>query len=186
MTALVELPSAIAAPKPPVASSRDLPALSHRRRATANTSHREIRPAPAASRPTKSAVGPQTNILARDLTEPPRLGELQAPCQSPTNSSIWNTAVSARMTRRLDPVRVDELTVPQDLAISHFPDVRIVDINQLMCQCSISNGIAASALAPQILTVSVKSTSRDGAFTVNPSQCQSSHPLGPDRMPHGP
>jgi hypothetical protein len=70
MTALVELPTAVPAPKPPVTLSGHLATFRRRRRATANTSHREIRPAPAASRPTKSAVGPRTNIWARDLTEP--------------------------------------------------------------------------------------------------------------------
>jgi hypothetical protein len=56
VTALVELPTAIPAAKPPVAPSRDLTTLRNRRRATADTIHLEIRTAPAASSPTNFAA----------------------------------------------------------------------------------------------------------------------------------
>ena len=59
--ALVELPTAVPAAKPPVALGRDLTTLRNRRRAAADTIHLEIDPAPAASSPTKSAAGRQTN-----------------------------------------------------------------------------------------------------------------------------
>ena len=70
-TALVELPTAIPAAKPLVALSRDLPTLRNRRRATADTSHLEIRTAPAASSPTK---------FTAEVNPPPGARPDRTPC----------------------------------------------------------------------------------------------------------
>jgi hypothetical protein len=65
VTALVELPTAVPATKPPVALSRDLTTLRNRRRATADTIHLEIRTAPAATCPTKFAADRQNTAWRR-------------------------------------------------------------------------------------------------------------------------
>jgi hypothetical protein len=65
VTALVELPTAVPATKPPVALSRNLTTLRNRRRATADTIHLEIRTAPAATCPTKFAADRQNTAWRR-------------------------------------------------------------------------------------------------------------------------
>ena len=58
--ALIELPAALPAAKPPVALCRDLTTLRNPPRATANTIHLKFRLTLSASCPTKSANGRQT------------------------------------------------------------------------------------------------------------------------------